>query len=146
VKSKNNLISSNVIINPGNYEYYEHNNSSFTGKDAYVMFQLRGTSVSLTNNYLAREAGSAGFASLNMLSPDDFALVESSPLIDAADANPKAEVSFDFRHHPRPHGSRSDIGAFEQGVGNTIKPGEAKTEAEKKVHHTLTDKTRKTKL
>lgn len=111
VKSKNNLISSNAIINPGNFEYYENDNTSFNGNDAYVMFQYTASDVQLRNNYFARSAGPAVFRSTNKLDPDGFKLASGSPLINAAETDPK--IAFDFAGFPRPFGAASDIGAFE---------------------------------
>jgi len=111
VKSKGSLISSNVIINPGNFDYYENGNTSFKGKDSYIMFQNSASNATLRNNYLARNADLAGFISQNMLSANDFKLTKNSPLVDAADAN--SSVSFDFSDQPRPYGTQADIGAFE---------------------------------
>ena len=111
VKSKGSQISSNVIINPGNFDYYENDNTSFKGKDSYVMFQYAASDATLTNNYLARNADFAGFVSLNMQLPNDFRLKEGSPLIDVADAS--NVVGFDFSGILRPYGAQSDVGAFE---------------------------------
>ena len=110
-RSKNNLIASNVIINPGNFDYYENGNTSFKGKDAYIMFQYFESAATIKNNYLARDASSVGFSSTKMYSPIDFKLIASSPLIDAADIDKK--ISFDFLGVPRPFGIKSDIGAYE---------------------------------
>jgi hypothetical protein len=111
VKSKNNLVASNVIINPGNFDYYQNGNTSFKGADAYIMLQNKETAVVLQNNYLARNGNSAGFASPNMQSPVDFKLVVSSPLVNQAEVDQK--ILFDFEGTPRPFGPKSDIGAFE---------------------------------
>jgi len=43
----------------------------------------------------------------------DFVPLAGSPLIDAADTNPKVSTTFDYANNPRPFGIRSDIGAFE---------------------------------
>ena len=121
VKSKGNYISANVIINPGNYDYYANGNTSFKGKDAYIMFQIEGTKATLKNNYLARNGNSAGFLSQNMQSPNDLILITGSPLIDVVDVNPNSSVTFDFLHHPRPFGLKSDIGAFEyDGITSSL--------------------------
>ncbi len=111
VNSKNNLIASNVIINPGNFDYYENGNTSFKGKDAYIMFQYTQSEAIIKNNYLARNAFSVGFSSPTMNSPNDFKLVAGSLLIDATDIDGK--IRFDFSGFPRPLGVKSDIGAFE---------------------------------
>ncbi len=117
IRSRGNYITSNVIINPGNYDFYEDGNTGYKGEDAYVMFQKKETDVILANNYLSRLAISAGFISQKSKSADDFSLKASSPLIDRGDSYKKTVVSFDFLQHPRPFGKKSDIGAFEF-VGN----------------------------
>lgn len=126
VKSKGSYISSNVIVNPGNYDYYENGNTSFKGIDSYVMFQNSATDATLKNNYLTRNGAAAGFSSQTMQSASDFQLVGSSPLINAADMNAKVVVSFDFLNHPRPYAAKSDIGAFE--YESTTSSDELKTD------------------
>ena len=116
--SKNNLIASNVIINPGAYNYYQNGNTSFKGVDSYIMFQNTGTSVTLQNNYLARTADSAKFVSSIFQSPKDFKLLAGSPLIDHAVIDPR--ITFDFAGSPRPYGAKSDIGAFEYEGDTTV--------------------------
>ena len=113
ILSKGSFISSNVILMPGSYDYYEHGNTSFKGIDSYIMFQSKATVATVTNNYTERDAGSAGFESQKMDSPADFNLVKGSPLIDAVVYHPKTSVAFDFNHSPRPSGLKADIGAFE---------------------------------
>ncbi len=113
IVSKGNHISNNVIINPGNFDYYQNGNTKFKGKDAYIMFQNTVSQATMTNNYLARDGNSAGFISKNMDLPGDFILVYGSPLIDVANILPKAAVTFDFLHHPRPYGPKLDAGAYE---------------------------------
>ena len=109
--SKKNLIAANVIINPGNFDYYENGNTSFKGKDAYIMFQDAASDATLRDNYLARNANSAGFTSTMMQSANDFKLVAGSPLIDGTVADKK--INFDFSGVSRPSGVKSDIGAYE---------------------------------
>jgi len=123
VKSKNNLISANVIINPGNFDFYENGNTSFKGKDAYIMFQNVASDVTLENNYLAQNGDNAGFKSLNMQSADDFKLTANSQLIDKAIVD--KQIRFDFLGINRPQGTKADIGAFEYQVITSIKPQNA---------------------
>ncbi|MBW8331759.1 MAG: right-handed parallel beta-helix repeat-containing protein [Prolixibacteraceae bacterium] len=111
VKSKGSQISSNVIINPGNFDYYENDNTSFKGKDSYIMFQYTASDATMLNNYLARNADLAGFVSPDMQLPNDFKLTKGSPLIDVADES--NVVGFDFSGILRPYGAQSDVGAFE---------------------------------
>jgi len=106
VLSKKNLVASNVIINPGTYEYYEQLNTSFTGEDSYVMLPNSTSDVMITNNYFARNADTAGF------SPNDFRLLAGSPLIDAGYYDTKG-INFDGYHNPRIYGVAPDIGICE---------------------------------
>ena len=75
VISKNNLIASNVIINPGNFDFYENGNTRFNGNDAYVMIPNLDTDLQLKNNYFRRDITAA------MLDDNYFPLA-GSPLID----------------------------------------------------------------
>lgn len=118
IVSKKNLIAANVIINPGNFDYYENGNTSFKGKDAYIMFQNTESEAIVKNNYLARDANAVGFSSLTMQSPNDFKLTGSSPLINMAEVDKK--ISFDFAGISRPYGIYSDIGAFEYDSATAV--------------------------
>jgi len=122
VKSKGSLISSNVIINPGNFDYYENDNTSFKGIDSYIMFQYTASDATLRNNYLQRNSLLAGFESQKSQSANDFKLTKGSPLIDAADV--KSAIAFDFSGRLRSYGALSDIGAFEYdgSTSNYIRP------------------------
>lgn len=106
LKSKNNLVASNLIINPGNYDYYENGSTSFKGIDSYIMLTDPAINISVKNNYFSRNISDA------VLSETDYTLLPGSPLIDAAYSDLKGIV-FDFYHHSRPYGFASDIGAFE---------------------------------
>jgi hypothetical protein len=106
VLSKNSLITSNVIINPGTYDYYEHLHTSFKGNDSYVMLPNSASDVLITNNYLSRNGDSAGFAVSN------YTLTEHSPLIDAGYPDTKG-ITFDAYHNPRIYAAAPDIGAYE---------------------------------
>lgn len=111
--SKGNLISSNVIINPGSYDFYQNGNTSYKGIDTYVMIQKVGTDLTLSNNYFERTGSLAGFLAPSMHELNDFKLTPGSPLVDAGDTNPKATTTFDIINSVRPQGLKSDIGAFE---------------------------------
>lgn len=106
VKSKNSLIESNAIINPGTFNYYENGNFGVKGIDSYVMVTDKSADLSIKNNYFARTPDSAGFVA------SGYALLPGSPLIDAAYPDARG-ITFDFYHHVRPYGSEPDIGAFE---------------------------------
>jgi len=106
IHSKNSLIVSNLIVNPGNYDLYENGNTSFTGQDAYVMFPDTASDVIVDHNFFTREIDSAGISAI------DYTIQSGSPLIDAGYAD-SLGISFDFYMHLRPYGLASDIGAFE---------------------------------
>jgi hypothetical protein len=105
-KSKGSLIASNAIINPGNYEYYEHLNTSFTGEDSYVMIPYDSTDVLISNNYFSRNTDGAGFTETN------YTLTGNSPLIDTGYPDLKG-IEFDGYRNPRKYGAAPDIGVYE---------------------------------
>ncbi len=112
VKTRNNLIASNLIVNPGNYGYYENDNTSFTGEDSYVFIPSNTSDVALHNNFNTLKVADA------MISPADFSLKPGSPLIDASYSFDQ-EINFDFNNHRRPVGKLSDIGALEYDPDET---------------------------
>jgi hypothetical protein len=105
-KTNNNLIASNLIVNPGNYSYYENDNTSFTGNDSYVFIPSSSSDVDLHNNFLTRNIADA------MISKTDYSVRPGSPLIDASYFN-TMKIDFDFNNHHRPSGTINDIGALE---------------------------------
>jgi hypothetical protein len=106
IHSKNNLVASNLIINPGNFDFYENGHTSFKGNDSYVMLPDAAADVKISNNYLSRSIENSGISALN------YTLLPGSVLIDSAYSDTRGIV-FDFYNHPRPYGVASDIGAFE---------------------------------
>ena len=111
IHSKRNLIASNLIINPGNFDYYENGNTSFKGEDAYIMIPDASADLIILDNYLSRTGVNAGY------SPIDYTLLPGSPLIDSAYPGYNG-IAFDFYGHPRPYSLTSDIGAFEFNSSN----------------------------
>lgn len=95
-----NLISNNVIINPG-------------VPNSYVNNYFGVNNVTLNNNYFDANGLSAGFSSLNMHDATDFVLVNGSQLIDSGDTNPLVNINFDYFNNTRPQGAKTDIGASE---------------------------------
>ncbi len=95
-----NLISNNVIINPG-------------VQNSYVNNYFGVNNVTLTNNYFQPNGSNAGFSSANMHDATDFILVNGSPLIDAGDVNPLVNINFDYFNNVRPQGVKTDIGISE---------------------------------
>jgi hypothetical protein len=104
--SKGNRITSNVIINPGTFDYYEHLHTNFKGKDSYVMLPDSSAEVLISNNYFSRNANGAGFEGFG------YSLQANSPLIDAGYDDLRGIV-FDAYHNPRVYGNSADIGAIE---------------------------------
>jgi len=115
--SKNNLVSSNVIINPGNFDLYQNGNTSFKGVDAYVMVTDNSINLQIKNNYFARNLLKAGMDS-------DYSLLPNSPLIDAGYAA-QPRIAFDFKYHPRNTDNPPDIGAYEYNSLLEITPAPA---------------------
>jgi hypothetical protein len=115
--SCNNVFASNVIINPGNFDYYENGNTRFNGKDSCITLISKESDVTLKNNFFSRNLNDAGFVSLIPEMPLDFMPISGSVLVNSAD--PKSEVAFDFSGQPRPIGQFSDIGAWEYNSTNS---------------------------
>jgi len=103
VNSKNNLVVSNAIINPGDYV--------LEGNDSYVEVDDPSSDVTISNNYEALDTLNAGFIS------GSYDLKAGSPLIDAGYFN-NVNVNFDFLDHFRPQGAGFDIGAYEYLSGS----------------------------
>lgn len=106
VKSRNNLVASNAIINPGNFDFYENGNTSFKGIDSYLMLTDHSIDVSSKNNFYSRTDTDAGF------SDNEYTLLAGSPLIDSGYFDLKG-IDSDYYSHPRLYGLNPDIGAVE---------------------------------
>ncbi|MCX6245233.1 MAG: right-handed parallel beta-helix repeat-containing protein [Bacteroidetes bacterium] len=92
--SRNNLIASNAIINPGQ------------GSTGYIVVTCLGSNVAVRNNYQSMSSGGAGF--IDTL----YRLTPNSPLINNGYTDSR-RVNFDFFNHQRPVGTRYDIGSYE---------------------------------
>lgn len=110
IKSRHNLISGNLIVNPGNYNFYPYSNTAFTSNDAYIMIPLKTADVQVKNNYFSKNLLMAGIAAT------DYSILPGSPLINQGDAGNGA-VSYDYYYHRRPVGGLFDIGATEYSGG-----------------------------
>jgi len=110
IKSRYNSIFSNLIINPGNYNLYEHDNTAFSGRDAYVMIPDKNSDVELKNNFFSLNIQDA------KISLNDYSTLAGSPLINRGIAD-KFALLFDFNDRRRPVGGLYDIGAVEYGGG-----------------------------
>ena len=117
VKSRKNIIASNLIVNPGTYDYYQNDRTSLTGEDSYIMFPSSSSDVTVEKNYLTRSLAGA------MVMDSTFAILPGSPLINGAYSN-SMDINFDFRNFPRPTGQTNDIGAmeFDQDLSDTLLP------------------------
>ena len=104
VKTRNNLIASNLIIHPGNYGHYAV--SGVSPEKAYIMLSNPQADVAIKNNFLSQGFSQAGVSNMTY---EPFA---GSPLINAAYADSR-NVNFDILGNLRPKGIYSDIGAFE---------------------------------
>lgn len=104
--SKNSLIASNVIIDPGNYDFYENGGTHFRGVDSYIMFPDSSNGVKVEDNLLRRTIDSVHFLG-NSFSP-----APGSPLIDGGSQDNRG-IQTDLFHHQRLFGSQYDIGAIE---------------------------------
>ncbi len=111
IKSKNNLIASNLIVNPGSYNLYELDNTSFTGSDAYVMVPNTTSNLQLKNNFFARSIAAAG------ISDSDYSPQPGAPLINKG-YQQAAWLTTDFKNKRRPVGGLFDIGAIEYDSGD----------------------------
>ncbi len=105
--SRGNVAWSNVIINPGNFDFYETGHfGTFKGHDSYIMIPDRAADLSVRSNYYSRQIITAGF------DLPGYTLQTGSPLIDAGEPDPKG-INFDFLYRPRPHLNGYDAGAYE---------------------------------
>jgi hypothetical protein len=110
VLSKNNLVVSNVIIDPGDYPS--------EGVTSYVEVEDPASEVEISNNYFRLDTLNAGFVN------GSYELKAGSPLIDAGYFDAEG-VDFDLLNLPRPQGATYDIGAYEYqgsatGIQNTL--------------------------
>ncbi|MBS1510982.1 MAG: right-handed parallel beta-helix repeat-containing protein [Bacteroidetes bacterium] len=111
VKTKNNIIASNLIINPGNYSYNQTTRTSFTAKDAYIMLPDIASDVKQKNNFFTQQFSDAG------ISNTDFKVQTHSPLINKG-YDCFCAVLTDFYGQRRQVGSLYDIGAVEYSGGS----------------------------
>lgn len=109
VKSRNNIVASNLIVNPGNYYFYPVINTSFKATDAYIMLPNAAADVQMKNNFLTLSLQQAG------VSINDYSVLPGSPLINSG-GNDFA-VPFDFNYSRRPVGKLYDVGAIEYNGG-----------------------------
>jgi hypothetical protein len=114
VVSRNNLIASNVVINPGDYV--------LEGNVSYIELEDPASEALITNNYEALDTANAGFIN------GSYELNASSPLIDSGYFNGEG-ITFDYLNHLRPQGKGYDIGAYEY---NLIPAGISNIVSEKK--------------
>jgi hypothetical protein len=101
VVSRNNLIASNVVINPGDYV--------LEGNASYIELENPASEALITNNYDALDTVNAGFVE------GSYELNASSALIDSGYFDGEG-ITFDYLNHLRPQGKGYDIGAYEYNL------------------------------
>lgn len=104
--SKNNLIASNLIAEPGAFHTYQSGNTSYTGADAFVMIPNDTGNVTLSHNFFSMDLTRA-YVDTSTYKP-----LEISPLIDHG-LEDMHGIMFDFNRNNRLNGSTPDIGAIE---------------------------------
>lgn len=109
VKSNNSLIVSNLIAEPGNYDYYGLGLTGFRGNDAFVMRPSPLSDVRIDHNFFTTDI-KKGMVSA------DFIPLTGSPLINQGYQYPLG-ITNDFRQQARPCGDWFDIGAIEYTGG-----------------------------
>jgi hypothetical protein len=122
LKSANNLAVNNIVVNPGNYGFYDTLHTQFTARDAYIMVSDSSIHIDTLNNFFSRNLDGIGFT--DTLS-HKYTLKASSPLIDVGYDISALGISVDAFNNPRYYGNNYDIGPFEynsqvQGVSNFI--------------------------
>jgi len=100
--SRNNLISNNLIMNPGGYAY--------AGDNAYIEVADPAMQVLVENNYKDRDFNRVKFVDPGLW---NFDLQRHSPAVNTGTFIPAFPLSFDILNRTRPFDSLNDIGAFE---------------------------------
>jgi len=102
LSSKKNLISNNIIVNPGLY--------GTIGNEAFINITETSIDVTVTNNYLNNE-----FAPVKFVDPSsyNFDLEPLSPAVNQAITIDGFPLLFDILNRSRPFSWQNDIGAFE---------------------------------
>ena len=114
VKGKHNVIASNLIVSPGNYNYYPLSKTNHTAADAYIMLPLSGTDMRIKSNFFAQSLQEAGVAA------GSYNIISGSPLINSAAR--EYAVPSDIDYNRRAVGGLNDIGAFEySGAADTLR-------------------------
>lgn len=106
-------VFNNLLVDPGSYAVYEHDNTDRTGKDAFVFLGIQQEYFLLSGNAEIRYLPDARFQHPEA---DNFRLDVNSPMIDAGrDLQDQPGVNFDMDHKTRPLQNGWDVGAFEYG-------------------------------
>jgi hypothetical protein len=114
--TRGNIVASNLIVNPGNFDHYENEKKGHRGKDSYVMLTSANTEIALMNNFFTRSLDSAKISESNYIPRP------GSPLINSGWPG-STGINFDFLGNLRPIGKACEIGALEfdpATVGLTI--------------------------
>jgi len=111
-ESKNNRIQNNIIINPGTYTQFETDNTSRTGKDAFIYLLNGAVSVINSNNITSPNASTLLFANASTF---NYGLLAGSPAINAGTDLSFLGINKDITGNARPAGGAFDAGALESG-------------------------------
>jgi hypothetical protein len=115
-------IYNNVLVDPGAYDVYENDNTSYSGPDAYIFDVGRGHQFKEESNYYSRTYDNAGFSNPGQ---DNFRLKPGSALIDLGKSLYQNGIRTDLDEKDRPLGFGYDIGAFEYAPGQGIEDNPA---------------------
>jgi hypothetical protein len=110
LKSKNNLVANNIIINPGNFIFYDTLHTQFTSRDAYIMVSDTSIDIDTSNNYFSLHHRGLNFTDTLSFK---YTLKSNSPLIDAGIDISNLNISIDAFNNPRKIGNQFDIGPYE---------------------------------
>jgi hypothetical protein len=116
LKSRGNKIQNNLIVNPGAYDEYEKNHTSFRGIDAFVMLTDSGIEAEVSHNLFLRDIAEARFHDADAF---DYRLEPDSPAIDRGEA---VGICFDILNAIRPRDEGPDIGAYEASCTTAENP------------------------
>jgi hypothetical protein len=100
--SRNNVISNNLIINPGAWVY--------AGENAYIEVAHPSMDVTVNNNFKSRDYQKAKFVDPGQW---NFDLLRQSPCVNTGTTVPGITLSGDILCRTRPFDSLNDIGAYE---------------------------------
>jgi hypothetical protein len=115
--TRNSKLYNNLIINPGNYDYYENGGFSVKGIDAYIYTYFDSVEVDTSHNYFSRQLdGVIRFIPYQYR----IEIVDNSPVIDNGINLKSFGILKDYDGYERPVGNGFDIGANEYQGNSSI--------------------------